>query len=82
MTTTDAPAVQQPLGGRQAETGGSPGDDGYGVFDLHLVRSFLFPVAQNGFDVRPRLAQAASGSDGALRENRGAGDGSSTSPSR
>src|SRR5206468_10719297 len=28
-------AVEQPLGGRQAETGGSSRDDGYGGFDLH-----------------------------------------------
>ena len=27
--------VQQALGGRQAEPGGTAGDDGYGVFDLH-----------------------------------------------
>ena len=73
--------VEQPLGGRQAETGGSSGDDGYGVFDLHLVRSFHFqsrrtvsmsvPGSPNGLGV-----------DVALRENRGAGDGSRSSPSR
>ena len=27
--------VEQPLRGRQAEPGGTAGDDGYGVFDLH-----------------------------------------------
>ena len=35
MTTTGGARVQQSLGGRQAETGRTAGDDGYGVFDLH-----------------------------------------------
>src|SRR6185312_5086618 len=34
--------VQQPLRRGQTETGSSPGDDGYGAFDLHLMRSSLF----------------------------------------
>ena len=78
-------SVEQPLGGGQAQTRRSPGDDGYGVLDLHPSPSLSRPANQLVGDYTQSLStvsasatgDAGRGVSGAVRENRGAGNGCS-----